>query len=207
MSVSLRTAFAAFAGIAILAACRGGTGAYMPPGSNPAGAAVVRTYQSPPPCGAKPMKLPRKALVFVSFGTVSGGDFSGTKLYSQWELSAFSKGTPPPTTSPSPSPPPPPEYLYYGTFAALHHAAECAYLLTTQNGKPLPGSQYNGEAQGFPNIQAPYYKEKLIDLGQLEIDIHGLSPSGGQGSFTMRNIAGKTVYTGTVALSGRISEP
>ena len=91
MSVSLRTAFAAFAGIAILAAFRGGAGSYTPPGSNPTGAAVVRAYESPPPCSAKPMKLPRKALVFVSFGTVNGGDFSGTKLYSQWELIAFSK--------------------------------------------------------------------------------------------------------------------
>ncbi|HKU82342.1 MAG TPA: hypothetical protein VJP76_09260 [Candidatus Tumulicola sp.] len=214
---SPHAAFVAIATVAALAACHAAA-PYLPGGSaavrQTAGIAVPQgvtretgAYGIPdgiPACHAKPVRLPGDYYLFYSGGKVKHGKFREFAFYSNWKSVHVTKGTPPPTASPSPSPSPPPEYVYYGTYALKQGAGGCAYLIVTANGKRFRGFKFNAQTYGSPKFKDPYVNETLIEIGPLTISIKGLSRNGGSGTFTMLDIKGKAVNSGTVTFVGRV---
>lgn len=162
-------------------------------------------------CNAAVAKIPGQYTILSSIGNVHGSTFTGSTSLSFWNVVNLQKSTsPPPSPIPSISPTPGanPEYVYYGTFTLKNGKGGCAYLIATQNGKPitkqLPG---NAIAAGVPRLKILRYKVVPTKLfGKLKITITGLSASGGKGSLTLQTLTTmKTYTTGTMQLVGRIA--
>lgn len=215
-------AFGALLTAASMAACNGG---YAPPASH---LASQQVHESPVlsllpahlrdalrdrpdvtiACNTPVAKIPGTYSIFFAVGNVKGSSFASVSKGSVYLLVKLAKSTSPPVSpvpSFSPSPAPNPLYLYYGTFAINGGKGGCAFLLTTQNGKPLPSSHYNGVSVGLPKVTATHYKGTVADFGTANVKIGGLSASGGHGTVTLTGATG--AHAGTIALAGRVSIP
>jgi hypothetical protein len=227
MQIRQKVFCAAIAG-AVLAACSGHP--YLPAVSNQSPAAIRRTGGSellPAPmrravdvsprtvniCPGPGVAIPGQYIVLFSAGRVAGSTYTGKLKGSVWSLYTLSKYVgPPPSPVPtfSPSPAPNPLYLYYGTFRLKNGKHGCAFLLTTQNGKPLSGnSPYNAIAAGIPKILANHYKATITHtFGFDAMTIHGLSASGGNGTVVLKTLPRYGTYSsGVVTLNGRVAVP
>ncbi len=224
-----KAASVAIAGAAILAACHG-TGNYAPTSQlvpsqavqapadevaqmefvpSEAGGRAGEMPANIPACKAKPVAIPGTYIAYVSTGQVKMGTFTGSKTGSSWESLKYTKATAPPSPSPSPSsspttgPTPAPEYIYYGTYGIKNRNGGCAYLFTTQSGKPFKGLKFNGETFGQPQVAAKYFHASFVSSGPMTITVSKLSQSGGSGKFSLIDSKGKVFGTGTVTLIGR----
>jgi hypothetical protein len=164
-----------------------------------------------PACTAPVAKVPGKYTSIVAEGNVKGTTFTAVEKSSLYIYVDYTKATPSPppspTASPPPTPKPKPEYFYYGTYQLHTGLGGCAYLLTTISGKPIKGSKYNAESLNFPNIKVKLYHVKVVTEGYATMSVHGLSSSGGSGSFVLKTSKGGTYNTGTVDLVGRLTTP
>jgi hypothetical protein len=232
--MKLTTSFLLIVAIGVLASCNGYQNvtplAQQPQTSAPANS-LLRSLLPPginPQSGATctaPTYKPKAGpfIIFIANGKVKRGTFkSATSPLTLWvaiKIKKATKPTPPPTTPPSgspstaPSPTPPPMdqpvYLYLGEYTlAKNKQTGCAYLFTTQNGKPFTGSKFSGLAFGSPSIAYPkYWKEKVIASGPVSVKLSKLSATGGNGKATLKMQNGTTYDTATVHLTYRLSEP
>jgi hypothetical protein len=95
--------------------------------------------------------------------------------------------------------------LYYGTFTTKNKQAGCAYLEATTKGENFPYVNYNGLAEGFPNIIPGNYKITLVTSGLVKsLVVANLSTKGGSGTVNLTTILGKPYTTGTITLVGRV---
>jgi hypothetical protein len=163
-------------------------------------------------------------IIFIANGKVKKGTFksapSPLTLWVEVKYKKASKPTPPPptnppsgkpSTAPSPTAPPmdKPTYLYLGEYTlAKNKKTGCAFLFTTQNGKPFTGSKFGGLAFGDPLIALPkYYKEKVLASGPVSVKLSKLSASGGNGSAKLTLQNGSAYDTATIKLTYRLAEP
>lgn len=150
-------------------------------------------------------------IIFVANGKVKRGTFksqsSPLTLWFAIKIKKSTKPIPSPSTSPSPPPMDQPEYFYFGEYTlAKAKQTGCAYLITTQSGKPFTGSKFNGIAFGAPSIAYPkYYKEKVIASGPVTVKLSKLSATGGNGKATLKLQNGTTYDTATVHLTYRLA--
>ena len=181
----------------------------LPSGINP------RAYGACTAPAYKPAAGP--FIIFIANGKVKRDDFkSSSSPFTLWEslkIKKSKKPTPAPSGSPVASPTPPPMdqpvYLYTGQYhLAKSKQTGCAYVITTQSGKPFTGSKYSGLAFGEPMIKFPkYYKEKIVAMGPVSVKLGKLSASGGKGTATLKLTNGTTFDTATVNLTYRIASP
>lgn len=221
--MKLTTSFFVILAIGVLASCNGMQNvapiAQQPQTFTPANS-LLRSLLPPninPQAGANctaPTYKPKAGpfIVFIANGKVKRGTFksqsSPLTLWVALKIKKATKPTPPPSTAPSPTPPmDQPEYFYFGQYTlAKAKQTGCAFLITTQSGKPFTGSKFNGLAFGSPLIKYPkYWKSKVIASGPVTVKLSKLSATGGHGTATLKLQNGTTYDTATVNLTYRIA--
>jgi len=221
--------FLLVAALGVLVACHGNqTFTPLAPGEQPPGPASSQERALIPPgirprasgvCSApeyKPNAGP--FVVFFANGNVKKGTFkSSTSPLTLWFAFRVKKSKPTPipssspttgpSTIPSPTPIPTnrPAYIYEGEYTlAKAKQTGCAFVFTTQSGKPFTGSKYNALAFGDPLIKyPPHYKTKVVAHGAVSIKIAKLSANGGKGTATLLLGNGNTFDTAKVTLTYR----
>jgi hypothetical protein len=225
-----KISFLVIAAIAVLAACHGNQG-FTPPTQQQQNSAPAQTATLPfnlpgisprlsrmcPMGPTVPLYKPPQGpfIVFVANGKLKGNTFksapSPLTLWFEFKIKKSTKPVPSPSTGPSPTPPPfdQPVYFYIGKYTlAKAKQTGCAFLFTTQSGKPFTGSKFAGLAFGEPQIAYPkYYKEKIIAMGPLAENLGKLSASGGKGSAKLKLKSGTLFDTAAVTFTTRIASP
>lgn len=229
MAFDTRRALVLWLGVAGCAALAAACAANEP---LPRGAVLSPSMQrtlghSAPVCSAPAARLGRDYLVFDAIGMLQRGRFTAasTSRWVQVELvkptpiptgtpsaapsatptaGPTASPTPKPTAKPTPTPKPQPAYEYYGEFARPHGTGGCLYLLTTQNGKPVPGTSFGAVAIAQPHLKRRAAFAPTSSKGTIQLTIGPLSRTGGRGTFTLKLDSGAAYGTGTVRLTGRI---
>ncbi|MBV8725571.1 MAG: hypothetical protein JO078_05190 [Candidatus Eremiobacteraeota bacterium] len=213
----LPSATAALFLIATLVACHG-VGSGYNPAASPALTEGSSTAQEAGPLGLPACKAPKVGagnwLIFFAAGDVKGTTFTaftGKSAESGWFLENWKKVKPTPTPPPTPTPNPTPTpkkyefYIYYGTYATKKKQVGCAILEATTKGEDFPFSNYNGFADGYPNVKPGHYKITLVSKGLVKgLIVSHLSASGGSGAVNLVTGKGKKYTTGKIKLVGRI---
>lgn len=221
--MKLTTSFLLIVAIGVLASCNGYQNVTPPAQLSQTSAPATALLHLLPPgisprsgatCTAPTYKLKAGPfIIFVANGKVKKGTFkSQASPLTLWEVLKIKKSTKPvPSPSSSPTSPPmdQPEYFYFGEYTlAKAKQTGCAFLITTQSGKPFTGSKFSGLAFGAPSIAYPkYYKEKVIASGPVTVKLSKLSATGGNGTATLKLQNGTTYDTATVKLTYRLAPP
>jgi predicted lipoprotein with Yx(FWY)xxD motif len=156
--------------------------------------------------------LPGTYATIISSGNVVSGTYTGIKADSIWITERYVSATPSPTPKPTPTPTPPPPYyvyLYSGTYttniSTISPTATlgCALLITTQSGKPIPKTTYNGTAVGAPSFNHYYHTSTVLTGPISPLTVHNLSSTGGTGSGTLLTSLGAKLGTVSITLTTR----
>jgi hypothetical protein len=153
-------------------------------------------------------RVPGHHVEMFAVGNLKHGKFSGTGF---WFLLAYKIGKPGATPTPGVTPTPikgKPLYLYYGKYSLkTNHESGCAFLVTTQNGKPLSG-KYNAASIETVVVKVKYLKvSSTTTEGPLLMKLTGITPTSGRGSATLTTTTGGAYDSATITLLGRAAIP
>jgi hypothetical protein len=174
------------------------TQSYVPSTSPRTNYSVFRNTTSPagtlPTCLTKVYRGPGKFTVLAAAGTFSGGTFSASGL-SLWANIIVSNGI---HQIPTYAPKLGVQYtIYYGTYKLDSGLVGCLYLAKIK----YYGMSFNGAAAAWPNLH--YYGTTVLnEEGPLTIAVKGISAKSGSGNLKLNDPTGKTIYTGTVKITG-----
>jgi hypothetical protein len=90
-----------------------------------------------------------------------------------------------------------PYTIYYGAYKLSKGAVGCFFLARIN----YDGISFNGTAVAWPNVYS-YGRAKPSSEGPLVIALKNISAKAGSGTLALKDVAGKTVETGTVTIKG-----
>jgi hypothetical protein len=147
-----------------------------------------------PTCSATSYNAPGTFTVLAALGSFSGTSFSGSGL-SLWGTFKVPKGT---GQLPKSAPNLGSTYtLYYGTYKLGAKFTGCFYLAKVSQ----TGISFDGAAAAWPNLH-DFGSASPLAQGPLTISISGISARHGSGTVTLKDVAGKTLSTGSVTITG-----